>query len=47
MQSILDEIKAERAKQNAKWGEQNHDPFKWRRIFRTGTKQCRTSASVF
>jgi NTP pyrophosphatase (non-canonical NTP hydrolase) len=29
MQSILDEIKEERKSQDAKWGEQNHDPFKW------------------
>jgi NTP pyrophosphatase (non-canonical NTP hydrolase) len=29
MKNILDEIKAERIRQNDKFGEQNHDPFKW------------------
>jgi len=26
---VLDEIREERWSQDAKWGEQNHDPFKW------------------
>lgn len=29
MQHILDEIKAERQRQDAKWGEQNHSPTNW------------------
>jgi hypothetical protein len=26
---LFEEIAAERERQDAKWGEQNHDPFKW------------------
>lgn len=29
MEKILNEIKAERKKQNEKWGEQNHKPIEW------------------
>lgn len=29
MENILNEIKAERQRQDAKWGEQNHHPFVW------------------
>lgn len=29
MENILNEIKAERQRQDAKWGEQNHHPFAW------------------
>ncbi len=29
MKEILQEIKSERYKQDKKWGEQNHDQFKW------------------
>lgn len=27
--NILREVSDERVRQDAKWGEQNHDPFKW------------------
>ncbi len=26
---VLDEVRRERRRQDAKWGEQNHDPFHW------------------
>jgi len=29
MDKILDEIKAERARQDAKWGPQKHKPYEW------------------
>lgn len=29
MKRILEEIKSERARQNEKWGEQNHKPIEW------------------
>ena len=29
MENILEEIKQERFDQDVKWGEQNHNPFKW------------------
>jgi NTP pyrophosphatase (non-canonical NTP hydrolase) len=29
MNSILEEIKSERQKQDVKWGEQNHNPIEW------------------
>lgn len=29
MDAILDEIRAERARQDKRWGIQNHHPFKW------------------
>jgi NTP pyrophosphatase (non-canonical NTP hydrolase) len=29
MKNILKEIEDERIRQTDKWGEQNHDPFKW------------------
>lgn len=29
MESVLSEIRRERERQNAKWGEQNHHPFAW------------------
>lgn len=29
MENILNEIKAERERQNVKWGEQNHSPIEW------------------
>ena len=32
MQKILDEIKAERQRQNEKWGEQNHSVIEWQAI---------------
>ena len=35
--SILAEIVAERQKQDAKWGEQNHNPIEWSAIL---TEEC-------
>lgn len=32
MEKILNEIKAERARQNNKWGEQNHSVIEWQAI---------------
>lgn len=29
MKNIFNEIKQERQRQDAKWGEQNHTPFEW------------------
>lgn len=29
MENVLNEVKAERMRQNAKWGEQNHHPIEW------------------
>lgn len=29
LHNILEEIRAERVRQNAKWGEQNHTPIEW------------------
>lgn len=32
MKNILEEIKQERERQEAKWGEQNHEPLLWNAI---------------
>ena len=32
MEEILQEVRKERARQDEKWGEQNHEPFAWMTI---------------
>lgn len=29
LDQVMDEVRAERASQDAKWGEQNHEPYQW------------------
>lgn len=40
LESIIEEIRAERAAQDRKWGEQNHHPYKWLAILHEETGEA-------
>lgn len=40
MESVLDEIRAERSRQDHKWGQQNHHPIAWMAILGEEKGEC-------
>lgn len=47
MENILNEIKAERERQNVKWGEQNHSVIEWQAILMEEVGEAAKEATDF